>query len=147
MELHEVQRWQPLTPAESNGYCIFHHDLEADPLVLFHATPSRHFDAIISSGFRSAAALGSGDLASVSYAKTSRGCLAHIGNSVIEDLVVFAVKFDDVALPGIVVNVSDIHVYDQALQPRILGYCVLPWASGSCEPVRAVSVRCSTPLL
>ncbi|MFO0873169.1 MAG: hypothetical protein U0575_04255 [Phycisphaerales bacterium] len=126
MAPHRLEKWQPLPPTEHNRFCVFCQDLEADPLVLFHASPKRHFDAIATSGFRSAAALGHGELTSVSYAKNSSSCLAHIGNPVPEDYVVLAVRFDTLALKGIVENTSDIHVYDAALQPRILGYCELP---------------------
>lgn len=123
---HHLQKWQPVSPTEHNGFCIFSQDLEEDPLVFFHTTPKRHLDAIATVGFRSAAALGTGTLTSVSYAKKSSACLAHIGNPATDDHVVFAVRFDSLDQKGLVVNISDIHVYDDALQPRILGYCELP---------------------
>lgn len=121
----EIPKWDLLTPNEENGYCLFQQELENDPLVFFHATPKRNFSSIISNGFRSAASLVTGELSSVSYAKQSSGCLAHIGNPSAEDLVVFAVKFEDLSRQGIRVNPFDIHMY-QDIQPVILGYCEIP---------------------
>jgi hypothetical protein len=119
-----IQRWDAIYPAEHNAFSLFVKDLEENPLVLFHATPKRLMGAIVASGFRSAASLGTGDLKSVSYAKRSAGCLAHIGNGIDEDYVVLAVEFK--SLNGVVNNISDIHVFDPEIQPRILGYCELP---------------------
>ena len=119
----EIQRWQLVSPTEDNEFCLFAQSLEDNPLVLFHATPKRHFDSITSSGFRAAAELGCGKLSSVSYAKRSSSCLTHIGNEVKEDYVVFAVEFDTLQQQGVEENLSDIHVYIKEIQPRILGYC------------------------
>jgi hypothetical protein len=119
----EMQRWELILPTEENGFCLFAQGLEDNPMVLFHATPKRHFGSIASSGFRSAAELGTGKLNSVSYAKRSSSCLAHFGNNVNEDYVVFAVEFDTLQQQGIKDNPSDIHVYRSEIQPRILGYC------------------------
>lgn len=118
-----MQRWELIRPTEENGFCLFAKDLEDNPKVLFHATPKRHFDSIANSGFLSAVELGSGELSSVSYAKRSSSCLARIGNGVKEDYVVFAVEFDSLEQQGIKDNPSDIHVYRNEIQPRILGYC------------------------
>jgi len=121
----EIQRWELVIPTEKNGFCLFSQELEENPVVLFHATPKRHFDSILASGFRSAVDLGVGSLTSVSYAKRSSSCLAHVGNEVPEDYVVFAVRFDNLQQQGIKENLSDIHVYKPELQPHILGYCEL----------------------
>lgn len=122
----EMQRWELILPTEENRFCLFAQGLEDSPMVLFHATPKRHFDSIASLGFRSAAELSSGELNSVSYAKRSSSCLAHIGNDVQEDYVVFAVEFDTLQQLGIKENSSDIHVYRSEIQPRLLGYCEIP---------------------
>jgi len=122
----EIQRWELISPTEENRFCLFEQALEDNPLVLFHATPKRHFDSIANSGFRSAAELGSGELSSVSYAKRSSSCLAHIGNGVKEAYVVLAVEFDTLQQQGIKDNPSDIHVYKSEIQPHILGYCEIP---------------------
>ncbi len=119
----EIPKWDLVVPSEENGYGIFRQDLEANPLVLFHSTPKSNFSSIVSMGFRSAASLEIGALSSVSYAKRSSGCLAHVGNKAIEDLVVFAVKFETLDQEGIAENLSDIHVYKKDIQPAILGYC------------------------
>lgn len=121
----ELPRWEPVPPSEQNGYSLFSQELETDPLVLFHATPKRHLNSIAASGFRSAAALGVGTLPSVSYAKRSSSCLAHVGNQVQEDYVVFAVRFQTLQQQGVADNASDIHVYKPEIQPQILGYCEL----------------------
>lgn len=118
-----MKEWIAAVPTEGNRYCLFAAELEDDPLVLFHATPHRHKDSIINDGFKSASNLGLGELQSVSYAKNSSGCLAHLGGSVSEDYVVFAVRFE--SLDRVSNNSSDIHVYDHGIQSTILGYCVL----------------------
>jgi hypothetical protein len=110
-------------PTEANGFCMFAEELETDPLVFFHATPLPNRSSIITSGFQSAASLGVGELQSVSYAKKSSACLAHLDCNVSEDYAVFAVRFQ--SLDRVAINQSDIHVYDQSIQPQILGYCVL----------------------
>lgn len=121
-----MQRWELILPTEENGFCLFAQNIEDNPNVLFHITPKRHFNSIANSGFCSAAELGSGQLCSVSYAKRSSSCLAHIGNGVKEDYVVFAVEFDTLQQQGIKENQSDIHVYRNEIQPRILGYSDIP---------------------
>lgn len=121
----ELKCWAPVTPTEENGFCLFSQELETNPLVLFHATPKRHFNSIVTSGFRSANELRVGILTSVSYAHKSSSCLAHIGNEVTEDYVVFAVLFTTLKQNGIVENISDIHVCRPEIQPHILGYCEL----------------------
>ncbi|WP_144063040.1 hypothetical protein [Litchfieldella anticariensis] len=120
-----MELWEVIVPAEANEYCMFIDELENDPLVFFHAAPLRHKSSIVEKGFQSAAILGVGELQSVSYAKKSSGCLAHLGCNISEDYAVFAVKFQPQELDRVVNNPSDIHVYDQSVQPQILGYCVL----------------------
>jgi hypothetical protein len=121
-----MKRLELVPPTESNSYCVFSQILEEKSLVLFHATPKRHIEAIANSGFRSAHDLGLGELRSVSYAKRSSSCLAHIGRDVQEDYVIFAVEFGTLQQDGIVENFPDIHVYRSEIQPEILGYCEIP---------------------
>lgn len=78
-EVVKMKEWTTVVPAESNGNCLFATKFEKYPLVLFHATPYRNKDSIISDGFKSASSLGVGELQSVSYAKNSSHRLAHIG--------------------------------------------------------------------
>ena len=115
--------WEAQKPTEQNEYCLFPHSVEGDSNVFFHATPLRFKDPILEEGFRSAHALGTGQLQSVSFAKKSTACLAHLGCRVDEDYVVFAVKFHTMC--GVQDNHSDIYLYDERNQPEILGYCVL----------------------
>lgn len=122
--LSTPRKWAAIPPTEENHYCLFAEELEKNPLVLFRADPQRNFDSIVTLGFRSAASLGIGGLRSVSYAKRSSLCLTHIRTLEPEAYVVFAVEFD--SLDGVVVNDSDVYVYDLSIQPRILGYCELP---------------------
>jgi hypothetical protein len=122
----EMTEWKAVLPTEANGFRFFGQELEDDPLVLFHATPSKNFDSIVRSGFRSARSMEIGPLSSVSYAKRSSSCLAHMGNEAQEDYVIFAVKFESLEQRGVRNNQSDIHVDDENLQPRILGYCRVP---------------------
>ena len=91
--------------------------------MFFHATPLRFKEPILEGGFRSAHTLGVGQLQSVSFAKKSSACLAHLGCRVDEDYVIFAVSFN--TMRGVQDNLSDIHLYDESNQPEILGYCVL----------------------
>ena len=122
-EVKSLELWDVIAPTEANGYRMFSDELENDPLVFFHATPLRYRSSFSVNGFQSAAILGVGELQSVSYAKKSSACLAHLGCNVSEDYALFAVRFQ--SLDRAVVNHSDIHVYDLSIQPQILGYCVL----------------------
>lgn len=119
-----MEQWDFIEPTEANGYRLFPQELEDNQLVFFHATPKRHLDSIVENGFRSAESLGVGTLQSVSYAMKSSACLAHLQCAVNEDYVVLAVRFE--SLEDVKVNLSDIHIYKQEIQPEILGYCVLP---------------------
>jgi len=119
----KIQKFDLIVPAEENGYCIFQKELEENPLVFFHLTPSRNFNSIVLKGFLSAKELGIGDLTSVAYAKRSSSCFANKGNIATEDLIVFAVKFNNLNQKGIKDNPSDIFVYLKEVQPTILGYC------------------------
>ena len=47
-----IPRWECISPTEANVYCLFPQSLEADPLILFHATPRRSLDAIARTGFQ-----------------------------------------------------------------------------------------------
>ena len=120
-----IQKYDFVTPTEENDYCIFREELENNSLVLFHATPLNNLTSIVTNGFYSAARLGVGELSSVSYAKRSSGCLAHMGE-ISKDFVVFAVEFRTLDQEGITVNHSDIHVYREDIQPIILRYCEVP---------------------
>ncbi|KDR86539.1 MULTISPECIES: hypothetical protein [Agrobacterium] len=113
---------------EELQYRVFPESLENDPLVLFHATLPADYDEILLSGFKTAAQLGkSNGLASVSYAKQSSTALGHIRNRhKNQEVIIIAVQFQSlVARQGIVVNTSDIHVYD-GTQPAIIGFCRVP---------------------
>jgi hypothetical protein len=124
--LEEMIKCKLVSPIEGNNYCVFNSELENNPLVLFHQTLKQNFDSIISNGFLSAAHLHTGEIESVSYAIRSSGCFANKGTKITEDLVVFAVEFNTLDKAEIVVNDSDIHVYNNEIQPTILRYCELP---------------------
>ena len=124
--MRTLQKFELVTPTELNSYCVFERKLEDDPLVLFHLTPKSNYDSITENGFLSAASLGTGDLPSVSYAKQSSGCFANKGVIAEEDLVIFAVRFETLEQEGVAVNLSDIHVCKDEIQPVILGYCEVP---------------------
>ncbi len=111
-------------PDEHSGYELFPNLLESDPLVLFHATAKSNFEPIAKEGFKAYS-----PLTSVSYAKSSAYCLAHLRGKILplqEDYIVIAVRFETLETPGIQVNLSDINVYRPELQPTIIGYCVVP---------------------
>lgn len=122
-DVTNLKLWDAIEPSEENKYCLFMADLETDSQVFFHATPLCYKDSILKKGFKSAYILGIGPLKSVSYAKKSSACLAHLGCATDKDYVVFVVKFE--SLEGIKENLSDIHVYKPDIQPKILGYCIL----------------------
>lgn len=120
---------------EDNGFSLFPSDLEQDGNILFHGTTIDNFEAIVADGFKSAKELGKGTnpdflLSSVSYAKTSNQCLGYVCNSRCQsnpkDGVVFVVKFDSLDVPGITNNSCDIHVNLPTIQPKIMGYCIVP---------------------
>lgn len=108
-------------PNELNEYQLFDDELENDPLTLFHTTPIENLKPILDAGF--AAKKG---LDSVSYAKKSSSCLAHRGAPVNVDHAVLVVKFESTNVMGIRNNSSDIHVFDNKIQPIIMGYCIVP---------------------
>ncbi len=132
-----MQKYEFQIPNEVNHYNLFPDELENDPLVFFHITPSENFDSIIKRGFLFASTLGKEEpicfypLMSVSYAKNSSSCLTHRGENSAHDNVIFVVKFETLNLSdieGITINPSDIHVRNEAIQPQILGYCIVPQA-------------------
>jgi hypothetical protein len=112
-------------PDDNKGYKLFPEELENDPLVLFQGTSEKNLEPIANDGFKSCP-----PLESVSYAKSSIYCLSHIcskrSNNTSENDVVIAVKFESLNVPGIVENLSDIHVYKTDIQPEIIGYCIVP---------------------
>jgi hypothetical protein len=118
-----LQIWETQEPAEQNEYCLFPLSVESDSRVFFHATPLRLKEPILEKGFRSANTLGVGQLQSVSFAKKSSACLAHLGCRVDEDYVLFAVRLN--TMRGVRDNLSDIHLYDESNQPETIGYSVL----------------------
>jgi len=112
-------------PNEDRGYKLFPEALENDSCILFHGTLKNKLQSIIKDGFKSFP-----PLESVSYAKCSSYSLGHIcqnnPNERQEDSVVIAVKFDSLNIKGIANNPSDIHVYKEEIQPKIIGYCIVP---------------------
>lgn len=108
-------------PTEETRYRLFDEKFEDNPLVLFHTTPIKNVQSIIKSGFRFGPSL-----KSVSYAFKSSSCLSHRGKVQNEDFAVFVVEFESLDSKGIKINSSDIHVFDEQIQPKIIGYCVIP---------------------
>ncbi len=116
----------------ATAYCLFPQDLEDHPLVLFHATPMKNFDAIDADGFKipnpGAVVPGAG-LPSVSFAKRSSASLTHAvtkRHTCPGDYCVFAVRYENLDRHGIKVNTSDIHDYTLEPPPEIIGYCIIP---------------------
>ncbi|ANV85043.1 hypothetical protein AWQ21_12060 [Picosynechococcus sp. PCC 7003] len=122
----QPQQFDLIKPTEENHYCVFSSDLEHDPKIFFHVTQAINFNKIIKSGFQSAKQLGVGVLESVSYARHSSSCLAHLGCEVDENLVIFAVCFTEEQLKHVTCNPSDIHVHKKKIQPTIVGYVCIP---------------------
>lgn len=112
---------------QERHYCVFPVTLENNNLVLFHGTHPADYATILSEGFKSAFQLKGEGLTSVSYAHKSSGALIHIrSRHTSDEVIIIAVRFDAVqARPGMVVNTSDIHVYD-GTQPEIIGFCRVP---------------------
>ena len=130
-----MRQFQFLWPNNNNGYSLFAKNLEENPNNLFHGTSIDNLDSIVNDGFKSTAELGGGtnqdyQLNSISYAKKSSQCLANVcqirdnGND--GDYVIFVVVFDSIEVSGIRVNSSDIYVDNLAIQPAIIGYCIVP---------------------
>jgi hypothetical protein len=120
-----VQEFPFPWPNEASGYALFPPELENDELVFFHGTPKKNLDPIRREGFKR-----SDSLPSVSYARKSSMSLDHVVRKRHEwnepEAVVFVVRFDNTDDPALVHNPSDIHVYKPELQPKILGYCIVP---------------------
>jgi len=110
-------------PTADNGYCLFDIGLENNPLVLFHTTPRSNVESIIKNGFKFGP-----NLASTSYAKKSSACLTHrcLKMHGQEDYAVFVVRFETLKQKGIKINETDIHVYDEMIQPLCIGYLIIP---------------------
>lgn len=110
---------------EERGYKLFPQELENNPCVLFHGTVEQNLQKIINNGFKSFP-----PLTSVSYAKCSSYSLGHIcqnqSTERSENGVVIAVRFESLNLQEIVENHSDIHVYDEEIQPEIIATCIIP---------------------
>lgn len=123
---HEIHESNRVTPTETNGYSLFETQFEEDTHVFFHATPAKNFESIVESGFRSAQKFGNDGLSSVSYAKRSFSCLAHLGNEVSEEFIVFAVRFKSIDQKKIEITTSDIKVYLESIQPDVICFCRLP---------------------
>lgn len=66
---NECGKLESFQPTEENNYSLFAEVLEQDTLVFFHATPNTNLDSILKHGFKSSFDLGTGQLASVPYAK------------------------------------------------------------------------------
>lgn len=122
-------------PNAEKGYSLFPSELENRENVLFHGTAAENYNSIITEGFKSAAELGSGTntdfkLSSISYAKNSNQCLAHVCNLRDQgeggDYIIFAVEFESIQVPGIRINPSDIHVDSPDIKPKIIAYCIVP---------------------
>lgn len=123
---NECGKLESFQPIEENNYSLFAGALEHDTLVFFHVTPKKNLCSILKDGFKSSFDLGTGQLASVSYAKKSSSCLAHLGRDIAQDFLVFAVRFETIEVPEIVENMSDIHVFGTNVQPSLIGYCEIP---------------------
>jgi hypothetical protein len=106
-------------------YRVFPPELENDDLVLFHGTLAENMDSILKDGFKSAAALGTGPLASVSFAYKSTAALTHLAGQT-GDRVIFAVRYASIDRPSIKKNLSDIHDFALDPAPLIIGLCRLP---------------------
>jgi hypothetical protein len=118
----------PDKPADT-GYCVFPAALEDDELILFHATPSENFQAIVSRGFRIPDPTGDGALRSVSFGKRSVMALTHamtLRTRQPGEYCIFAVRYDTLDRDTLVKNLSDIHDYTLDPAPRIIGYCRVP---------------------
>lgn len=86
----------PKGSLEDRGYLLFDDDLEEDKLIVFHATPARNLDGILTDGLHPGAKFG-GNLNTISYGETSKDAMVHRHYSdtkTTEDWVVLALKFE-----------------------------------------------------
>lgn len=118
-----------INPDEQNEYCAFEKYLEDDKSVFFHMTDANNMKSIDENGFMSSQKLTATGLNSVSYAKTSMSCFAHLGNEVDADLVIIAVRFDLLEVQKfneVEEDACTLTVFNCNLQPEIFGYINLP---------------------
>lgn len=124
-----MKQYDFIVPCEANNYRLFDKELEENPNIVFHTTRMEKFNSILEKGFLSAKELGietDVQLKSVSYAKSSSGCITHRGSTQDVDYVVFVVKFEDINDSRIADNGDVIHIYRKELQPKIVGYTIIP---------------------
>lgn len=117
----------PANPS-AHGYCVFPQHLESEDLVLFHATPSENYKAIIEDGFK-ADPKGSSGLTSVSFAWKSSAALAHAmgkRESHPGDWCIFAVRYRSISRQGLTWDTVALHDYTLAPPPEVIGYCIVP---------------------
>ncbi|BCH14946.1 hypothetical protein [Mesorhizobium sp. L-2-11] len=112
-------------PDEEKGYHLFPAAMESDSLVAFHGTARSNLAAIVAEGFKFTA-----KLQSLSFAKESSYALSHAcarRSETSPEGCVIAVRFSaPIPRSNVAVETSDIHVYDLAEQPEVIGYCIVP---------------------
>jgi hypothetical protein len=108
--------------SEQTHYRVFPDKLEDDELIAFHGTAETNLKPIIDGGFSFV-----GTLQSLSFARNSSlalkyACDARTGAS--PNGCILAVRFP--SLEKVVAESAVIHVYKLDLQPKIIGYCIIP---------------------
>ncbi|MFK4719352.1 hypothetical protein ABIE89_000452 [Bradyrhizobium niftali] len=109
-------------PSEHRNYRIFPAELEDDEPIAFHGTAETNLKSIIDGGFSFI-----GALQSLSFARTSSLALKYACDARTEvspNGCVLTVRFP--SLEKVAVESAVIHVYRLDLQPKVIGYCIIP---------------------
>lgn len=119
---NKIQKLGLVKPTKANNYCVFCNQFEYDKNIAFHMTKRENLCSIIHEGFLSKQSLSEEGLPSIYFAKKSSTCFDNFGNNIMYDMVIIAVKFDNLDQDGIETNDMDIRV-NESIQPKILAYC------------------------
>lgn len=104
-------------PTEENDYRLFSEELENNPHVAFHGTPSSNFEPIVANGFNIPA----------SFAKNSSEALRHAYlQHEGAELCILVVRFD--SLDGLADEGPHLQLHDPdpKAQPKMIGRMVIP---------------------
>jgi hypothetical protein len=114
-------------PCKTKG-CVFPSTIENDPLVYFHATDARNFDAIVEDGFKSKNALCGCGSPYMSFGK--RSCVSYgyliQNHKPSEEWRILAIRYINTDPNDLRADAETINPITLVPPPEIIGYCIIP---------------------